>query len=248
MRWAKQNHSLSFCLGLLLGLGITVMPLMAIAAIAEFKPPKRGMPGKREGGGTRGASLTALLPKTNFGLTTAAYPRFFWYVPKAGNLKYVEFTLFEGDIKIPDRILVYKTTFTITGEPGIVSLTLPSDAGIPPLTVGKDYHWSVKLFGDLTTPQKGVKVDGWVQRINVPPSLAKQLATADLKTRTTLYADSGLWFDTLTALAEARCAFPADPSLKETWTTLLKTPESKDNPGVKLDVIANQPLIQQCNK
>lgn len=46
-----------------------------------FTPPERGVPGRREGGGTRGigcpGSMTALIPESTMGRTASGQPAFF---------------------------------------------------------------------------------------------------------------------------------------------------------------------------
>ena len=246
MRLATRSASIATWLGLLLGLFICSLPLLAMAA--EFKPPQRGLPGRREGGGTRDpfactqgtpSQLTAILPATNLGLTTAEYPRFFWFMPKT-KAKFAEFTLFDVNEQMDDRTPIYKTTFNITGTPGVASLPLPDKATIPPLVVGKDYHWSVALVCNPGDRSKDIKVNGWVQRIIPPASLANQLAKASPGNRVVLYANNGLWFDTVTTLAEQRCTHPSDSALAASWAELLKS--------VQLGTIATQPLVQQCKK
>lgn len=242
----KRSTRFTACIAVLLGVFIAGLPLAAMAQ--EFKAPKRGVPGRRVGGGTRDpvgcvqgrpSYLTALLPQTNLGLTTSAYPRFFWFMPQT-KARLAEFTLYEGTEETPDRTLIYKTTFAIAGTPGIASLSLPSDAGTPPLQVGKDYHWSVTLICSPEQPQSNIDVDGWVQRIALEPPLRNQLAQASPRDRVSLYAQNGLWFDTLTALAELRCARPSDSTVAKSWATVLKS--------VKLDAIVEQPMVQSCGR
>lgn len=233
-------------LGVLLGGFIGSLPLLTMAA--DFKPPQRGLPGRREGAGTRDpivcvqgkpSQLTALLPATNLGLTTAAYPRFFWFAPKS-KAKFAEFTLSEVNEKLEDQTPVYKTIFAIAGTPGVASLPLPSHANIPPLAVGKDYHWSVALICNPNDRARDIKVDGWVQRVAPDARLTNQLAKAALADRVSLYASNGLWFDTLTTLVDQRCASPKDAALINSWAALLKS--------VQLGAIAEQPLLQQCQQ
>ncbi|QZZ21285.1 DUF928 domain-containing protein [Leptothermofonsia sichuanensis E412] len=232
--------------GLFLGLLMCSLPLVAMAT--EFKPPRRGIPGRREGGGTRDAficvetkpaNLTALMPQTNFGLTTAAYPRFFWYMPQT-RAKFAAFSLYESSENQEDKSLVYTTTFSISGTPGIASLTLPHQATLPPLAVGKDHRWSVAIICNPNDRRRDVLVEGWVQRITPDAALSSKLARADAGDRINLYAANGIWFDTLTTLADQRCANPRDTALTSSWTTLMKS--------VKLDKIAGEPLIQPCNQ
>jgi hypothetical protein len=75
--------------------------------------PKKGLPGRRENGGTRREScmsgelpqLAVAVTPTNIGLTSTAYPRFFWYTPKNTAQK-VKFILHKVD-ETGQRTLVY---------------------------------------------------------------------------------------------------------------------------------------------
>ncbi|MGI0489613.1 DUF928 domain-containing protein [Pantanalinema rosaneae CENA516] len=235
---------LSACLGLL----VAGLPLAATAI--EFQPPKRGMPGRREGGGTRDplacvrgkpGRLMALLPTTNLGLTTADYPRFFWYMPQT-RAKLAEFALFEVDENLEDRQPVYKTTFNISGSPsgGIASLQLSNRTNVPPLKVGKDYRWTVALICDPGNRMRDIAIEGWVQRVAADSKLTRQLTQATVSDRIQLLAQNGLWFDTIAALAAERTAHPTDSALKTSWAELLTS--------IKLEAIADQPFLPCCQK
>ncbi len=243
-------------LGLALGILVCGEPLMASAL--DFKPPRRGIPGRREGGGTRGAvadpcgdprsaAFAALMPKTNFGLTTAEFPRFFWSVPRT-KARFAEFTLHEAvaadaknpDQKMSDRALVYRTTFRISGEAGVANMGLPTNAGIPGLAAGQDYHWTVSLICNTQDRKKDVKVEGWVQRVAPDAALSSQLFKANASDRPQIYATNGIWLDTLTSLADLRYASPLDTKLDQTWADLLK--------AIELPNSAPLPLLQPPNK
>ncbi|MBL1173938.1 DUF928 domain-containing protein [Pantanalinema sp. GBBB05] len=233
-----------------IGLGLLIAGLPLAAPAIEFQPPKRGMPGRREGGGTRDplacvrgkpSRLMALLPTTNLGLTVTDYPRFFWYMPQT-KAKLAEFTLFEVDENLEDRQPVYQTTFNIAGAAsgGIASFQLPTQAKMAGLKVGKDYRWTVSLICDPSNRMRDIEIEGWVQRVAVDPKLTKQLTRATVSDRIQLLANNGLWFDTVTTLAAERTAHPTDPALKTSWTELLQS--------IQLDAIADQPFIPCCQK
>ncbi len=241
-------------LGLALGVLICSEPL--IASALGFKPPRRGIPGRREGGGVRDGAVgadpcsspsapqfAALMPPTNFGLTTTEFPRFFWSTPRT-KARFAEFTLHEAvegtDKKMSDRGLVYRTTFRINGDAGIASLPLPRNSGIPGLAVGQDYHWSIALICNPQDRKKDAKVEGWAQRIAPDANLAKQLAQSSPGDRPQIYADNGIWFDALSSLADLRYAKSLDPSLAADWSELLK--------AVQLPNSAALPLFQAANK
>ena len=89
---------------------------------APYVPPTGiGAPARRESAGTRGcvfgtpASLVALMPAENVGLTTAAYPRFYWYLP-VNQASFVEFTLTTARTATAEATVVYQTRFAVTGK------------------------------------------------------------------------------------------------------------------------------------
>lgn len=107
----------------------------------SFVPPNLGAPGSRQGGATRGGCnsenqfLTALVPATNIGTTTAEYPEVFFYIPQT-QAQTMEFALLdEKDNQIG------KTNVAPSLTPGIVSVRLSALKNLKPLEIGKKYHW-----------------------------------------------------------------------------------------------------------
>ncbi|MDJ0736645.1 MAG: DUF928 domain-containing protein [Nostocaceae cyanobacterium] len=198
----------------------------------EVKVPKRGLPGRRENGGTRGpngncltgdvALLALLLPKTNLGLTTSAYPRFFWYNPE-NTAKKGKFVLYKVDKQMRSLTPVYATTFKPNQKSGITSLNLPQDGKIPPLTANQNYLWSVSLICNPkdNSPRSVITVEGWVQRVQVNKYLAIKLQLLNQRDRLTIYAQEGLWFDLLSTLADLHTCHPEDTSISNRWTQIL---------------------------
>jgi hypothetical protein len=153
--------------------------------------------------------LTALSPETNLGFTVAAYPKFFFYIPQLSATG-VKFSLLEEDDN-----KVYEKTFAISRTSGIFNLRLPDDKTLPPLVLGKNYHW----YFQITCPQLGsgdIYVDGWVQRVSRG-------------------GQNHLWYDTLATLAEKRRLNPNDSAIAAEWANLLKSE--------KLDAIEREPLV-----
>lgn len=222
--------------------------------------PPLGLPGRRVGGGTRllepierppdegprfeqedpdclegELPLVALLPKTNLGFTTTEYPRFFWYMPKTTATS-AEFSLHKIDENRTNLSLIYRTTYKITGETGIASLTLPSDVTIPKLLLNQDYRWSVSIICNPEHRQSDVEVYGWVRRVPPTADLKELLERTNSPERAQLYAEQGIWFDKLNGLAKSRCANPRDFLLAARWSALLRS--------VGLGTIANEPLVE----
>lgn len=229
-------HSFAAYLTLSVGIWLAGLPVVALAQ--EYIPPSRGLPGRREGGGTRGdclnsqQRLTALMPDTNFGKTTAEYPTFFWYIPNI-HPEAAEFVLLDEE----DNEL-YRTRFRVTGDSGVIRLSLPEEVGMPPLEVGKDYHWYFSLVCDDVDRSGDSYTEGWIQRVEPSELLLAQLDTAAASDRPAIYAAAGIWYDAVTSLADLRRANPQNPSFVRDWRTLLGS--------VELINVAEQPFVPCC--
>lgn len=205
-----------------------------------FNPPNTGLPGGRqEGGGVRGPcpngsdQITALSPQTNAGLTTSASPKFYLYVPASIALP-MEFKLSEfTDENNENEKEVYQTTFTLTGTPGVISVSMPADA--PQLEVGKNYYWSFSLICQNNAPEASIIRGGWIKRSEVSPRLQQELETAKAIDRPGIYAREAIWFDTVSSLAELRRLEPDNPTLTKNWEALLNS--------VELGDLANAPFV-----
>lgn len=187
----------------------------------QFKPPNDGAPGGRKGGGSRPGCpatdqpITALVPAANIGWTTSAHPTFWVYIP------YQVTSPHPVDLVLRDDIgkQVHKNTFQFTGKPRIISYKLPEKA--PDIEIGKRYSLSVSFFCNPVNKSEANIASTWVKRVALSPELKNKLTDATPKQRIILYAENGLWFDTLTALIELRRQSP-DASLDTAWADLLK--------------------------
>ncbi|MBD1867971.1 DUF928 domain-containing protein [Cyanobacteria bacterium FACHB-471] len=227
----------------------TVTLLLSLAAIASssnvtsaqasirFNSPSIGAPGNREAGASRSAlcaasdrGLVALLPETNLGLTTQAYPTFFAYLPPT-TATTAEFVLYhEGTDE-----LVYSTSFEITGNPGIASIQLPEQAGQRPLEVGESYYWYFTIICNADERSADMSVQGGVQRVAPDSSLLNQVQTAQPQEIPIIYAEAGIWHEALSTLVELSRANPNDPTVNANLDELLSS--------VGLGAIANEPLF-----
>jgi Domain of Unknown Function (DUF928) len=236
-------------LALLLGCTIAGEPLVAIAQ--HYIPPKRGIPGRLEGAGTRGPksvrepkttgdsrclqsthSLTVLVPVDKFSTTVSTTPTFFWYLAET-SAKTAEFRLLdEADQE------VFMDTISLKAQPGIMSYVLPKRAA-PYIASGKEYRWEFSLICDADRFSVNPLVEGVVQYIE--PSIALTDATSKAKTFRDLaavYAEQGIWHDALLTLAQQRCDRPNDLTLKMSWATLLRS--------VQLGELTQAPLTATC--
>jgi hypothetical protein len=239
----KQSRTtlLKACLALSLGLFVCSWPTFTLAQNQQPATTiKRRLPGRRVGAGTRGPCtnpkqpLVALIPDTNLGLTAEKHPTLFWFIPSTP-ARTAEFVL-----NNEKKQEVYKTTFAITGSPGVVSVTLPATATLPPLEVNKNYSWTFSLICNPSDPSAVDFVQGWVQRVALSSEVKNRLAKAVPRDRPAIYAQVGIWNDTLKSLSELRRATPRDRALTSDWETLLKS--------VGLDSVAKAPLVQCCSQ
>jgi hypothetical protein len=175
-----------------------------------------------------------LIPETNLGLTLAAYPTFFFYIPQT-SAKEMRFVLLDEE----KGNQVYKTTFTPPSTPGIISLSLPVDKNLPPLEVGKKYHWYFQINCSAQQREQDigeVYIDGWVQRVEPSLTLTSQLEKASPRGRVDLYRKNHLWYDALTALAEQHRLNPNNLAVVVAWKALLQSEG--------LDEVAQEPLVE----
>ena len=206
----------------------------------NWTPPNRGTPAQTEGAGTRDQAtcaaneetpnppLTALMPINSLALTVAERPTFFVYIP-ATSAQTAELVL-----KDENEENVYTANITLPGKPGIVSISLPDT--VKPLETGKTYRW---YFDMVCNSGKRIFLDRlMVQRIEPSQALQSQLQKASLRDRPDVYAQNGLWYDTLMALAEMRRSASNNATSTAQWKQLLESAGLKE--------IAEKPLIDCC--
>lgn len=228
-----RNKSLRSSLSIFLGILVAGTPLIALAQ--EYRAPKRGLPGRREGAGTRGTCMNGqkflmpLTPADGFSATLSNSPTFFWYVPET-TAQTAEFSLLDGN----DRQL-YKAPINLTKTASIVSYTIPKEVTTAVLETSKDFYWQFTIVCDPNQPSRNPFVEGVVQRVKPTAELSQKLKTApSARDRATILASSGIWQDAIATLAKQRCDRPNDTSFLASWTTLLKS--------VELDEFATEPL------
>jgi hypothetical protein len=238
-RFFKFAQILSLTLALIIGIFTVVQTPQLLFAQGiprsweanQYQPPVNiGKPRRVEGAGTRssgsgcsisGKPLTALVPNNRFGVTVAAYPTFFVYMP----------TLSPDNSSLPVEFLLkdsnenelYKTTFRTGGMSGIVALSLPAHAGLSPLKVGQDYQWSFSLLCREDERSQDITVEGWTRRVELNSSLSTQLAQAPPQKQVELYAQAEIWHDALATLVQLRRERPNDAMIAADWVKLLSS-------------------------
>ena len=174
-------------------------------------------------------SATPLLPKNvDRVLTVAERPTFFVYVPPTTATE-ASFTLKNAEDEIH-----YRTKVTLPESGGIMRIALPPTQA--KLQEGKTYSWLFEIHCAPNFDPDNPTIVGSVQRTRIDATVARNLAekttAVDLAQ---VYGDAGLWYDTLTTLANARLLQPNEPTLEKTWEELLIS--------VGLEAIAAEPIL-----
>ena len=184
-----------------------------------YKPPMRGKPGNRVGGGTRGFDsdmpVVAALVPDHTGLTTMGQPILYWYLSQPTKHN-IEFTL--NDDHSIDPIIEVKLKNANTK--GIHSIRL-SDYNIT-LLQGIEYQWFVTVVRDPEQRSKDIIATGTIRRVEFSRGLNEELTRAGKKEVPSVYAEQGIWYDTLSSLSELINANPDDKGLVEKRTSLLQ--------------------------
>ena len=187
------------------------------ATVPVYKPPPRGAPGGRVGGGTRGTdqmfTLSVLAP-THTGQTLQEQPVLYWYLSKAISSP-IEFTLADDGIKP-----LVETQIKPSFQPGVQKVRL-ADYGVH-LVPGKLYKWFVTLVVDPDRRSKDVLAGGAIERVASPEALAAQLPSDDKRTVAYAYAESGIWYDAIATLSDLVEAAPQDKALHQQRASLLE--------------------------
>ncbi|MBE9127883.1 MULTISPECIES: DUF928 domain-containing protein [unclassified Coleofasciculus] len=203
---------------------------------------------RRTGGISRGSrmcygeeiTVTPLLPKLTpeqsskpdkiaIESTVVPDPNFYVYVSPT-KAQEASFTLLNEQ---GDEIIYEETIDLKDNNPGIISVSLPENANL--LEENQTYHWFFSVQCDPNDSAGDAIVEGWVKRVPMDDQLESELEQAEDRDRPTVYAEYGIWTDSLTALVELRERYPTDQEVAGDWRSLLES--------VGLDTIADEPII-----
>lgn len=217
----------------------SLIPFTPADARITFKAPAVGVPGRRVAGASRMSDqcllnnqrLTAIVPQSNIGFTTVANPVLLFYVPQTSAQAELELVVLDGKNK---NNIVAKQSYKSSGKAGIVNIPLNTAS----LQVGQQYRWSFSIICDSKARSRDHVVEGAIERIQPAPQLTTQLKSAKPQELPNLYAEAGIWQDSVATLARLRSSRPNDAELKADWEALLTTQ------GEELANVVNAPLLQ----
>jgi hypothetical protein len=192
----------------------------------SFIPPATRATRRSQGSGSRGCDneslasnlVTLLIPAKDYaGQTLSGRPTFFWHLSKAVSVP-MQFTLVEGNVA--GKTVLEKQIDA--PKPGIIQVELPKDQ--PELVPGRIYRWTVSLVCNSNRRSEDLFFQSWIQRVPTAPELERKLTNESSQTprsRATIYAQEGLWYDALTTLSTALNANPQDSAVQADFLSLL---------------------------
>ena len=196
-----------------------------------YRPPLRGAPGGRVGGGTRGIgdeliTLFVLAPN-HVGLTTQEQPTLYWYLSKPTNLP-IEITIIEDQAIYP----LLEKRISVPIQPGINRIRV-ADYGVS-LWPGEQYRWFIAAIPAADRRSKDIITGGFIERVEVSEAIRVKLSQADRQQIPHIYAEAGIWYDMIMAISELIEANPDDLVLRKQRAALLEK--------VELSVVAQYEL------
>ncbi|MCI0406999.1 MAG: DUF928 domain-containing protein [Acidobacteria bacterium] len=190
----------------------------ATVAAPVYKPPLRGAPYGRVGGGTRGSErevfVLSVLAPDHSGLTVTEQPFLYWFISSVTSSP-VELTVMDPRATQP----VLETRIAPPVQPGVHRIRL-ADHGVR-LSPGVPYRWFVAVVLDSGRRSRDVLAGGAIERVGLPEGLKAKLAQAGKGEMPFLYAEAGLWYDALAAISQLIEAAPQDPMLRRQRASLL---------------------------
>ena len=184
----------------------------------SYRPPTRGAPASRVGGGSRGsADITgelAVLAPDHTGLTTRSQPTLYWYLSEPANARL--------DVTVTNDEQIDPLLEQIIGIPkaaGIQSLDLAKVGAT--LKPGVEYRWFVSLTPDETQRSNDVVASGTIKYVKPDAALENKVASADELTQARIYAEDGIWYDAIDSLSRAIQQNPGNASLHAQRAALL---------------------------
>jgi hypothetical protein len=189
------------------------------SSMPVYKPPLRGAPASRIGGGTRGIGsdmpvLAALVPD-HTGLTIGDQPSLYWYISEPTN-HFVEFTLIDEQSIQP----LAEKRIPAPVQAGVHCVRL-ADYGLH-LSPGKKYRWFVALVPDPDRRSKDLIAGGTIELVAFPKTVRAKVSEAKRADTPHIYAEAGIWYDALSAISEMIDAAPNDPALRQKRASLLE--------------------------
>jgi hypothetical protein len=188
------------------------------ASVPVYTPPKRAAPGGRIGAGTRGPQrevfILSVLAPDHSGFTTREQPSLYWFISNSTSLP-VELTVMDPQGVQP----ILETRLPAPVTAGVHPIRL-SDFNVR-LAPGAAYRWFVSVVPDTDRRSKDIITGGAIERVEMPEGLKAKVAQAAKSDLPSIYAEAGLWYDTVAAISELIEATTQDQTLRKRRIALL---------------------------
>ena len=204
----------------LMACAIAAMPSQSLTAqtIPSYDPPPQTEPTIR-GNNCSTVAPELLSPVSKKVITTAAYPTFLFFVPTT-TARQVQFS-----IRDRDRKSIYRQTFSLSGQSGILRVVLPTEPNIKELAMGQSYKWEFSIICDPENRRNDDFVVGELQRV--------ALVDAKVPTQLTLWERYRAFeYDALMVLDLLRRNNPKDRLIQSEWEAWLVRHQMGDVKGL----------------
>ena len=194
-------------------------PPPASSDVPVYKPPLRGAPGGRVGGGTRGPAarevfvLSALAPN-HTGLTVSEQPSLYWFISGPTSFP-MEVTVVDPRASQP----VLEARVLSPSQSGVRRIRL-ADHNIR-LSPGVAYRWFVAVVPDPARRSRDILAGGTIERVELSEEIKGKIAQATKQDLPFVYAEAGLWYDALAAISERIEEGPNDAGLRKQRAALM---------------------------
>jgi hypothetical protein len=220
--------AISTAIGLPLSLSLFTSSAQAQSRRVRYKPPSNlGTPVVSTPGVTRSAGCIELTSDCLIGLvpdliaetapvpqTISERPTIYLLIPKVDGD--VTFRLHEADSNLVKGKQIYTTNFEFKSETGIIAFKIPDH--VRSLKLDQNYIWE---FRDRNQAKS---VFGSIRRVLPKQNLVAQLKKVSQPIdRAALFAQEGIWYETVQTLAEALQGNPKKTEIVSEWNELLKS-------------------------
>jgi hypothetical protein len=205
----------------------------------------------KQPGGSRSANIfisqqppvTALTPEQG-GVTVREYPSFFVFIPEA--LETTENLSAEFSIIDEQDNIIYETIIQLPQQASIIQIDLPKTETTTGLEINQTYQWYLAVRSGLETVET---VLGAIQRVEPSSELIQASENTTSQQRLEIYQKEGIWYETLSTLAELRQAEPDKPELINQWKKLLESVGLEDIKDIPLAaIISESPQSSESKK
>jgi len=184
-----------------------------------YRPPLRGAPSGRIAGGTRGLGqqfpyLCSLVPE-HVGRTTSKQPRLYYFLSAATTFP-LEFTIIEKQAVYP----LVETRIELPRTAGIHVINLADYD--KKLNAGTQYRWFIALVPDNEHRCKDILAAGTIEWVAASTALKTKLEDRSDTEKAAIYAETGIWYDSLSSISNAIDKHPEARNLHQQRASLLE--------------------------